>query len=189
MNAELFQSNIRSLKFQRNVFLSLCLILSITTACLSVFSFTKRERTLVVPPVIEKAFWVDSNRVSPEYLEQFGLFLAQQILSKSFSSAKTQMDTVMRYASPSFSGTLFNKLEQEILDLKEKKAAYSFFTSESYVDANKLELILVGDRHYFSDGHLISKEQDAYKFRFSFNGSMLFLEEIESGKKQGGRRA
>jgi conjugal transfer pilus assembly protein TraE len=40
-----------------------------------------RERIVLVPPAIHKTFWVESDRVSAEYLQQMAYFLMQLTLN------------------------------------------------------------------------------------------------------------
>ena len=51
-----------------------------------------RERIVIVPPVINQAFWVNSQTVSPEYLSQISSFLVQLRLNMTPSSAEYQRD-------------------------------------------------------------------------------------------------
>ena len=49
-----------------------CLLLAI-----SVCRLIGRERIVITPPVVNQAFWVEAQAVSPEYLSQMASFLAQ----------------------------------------------------------------------------------------------------------------
>lgn len=49
-----------------------------------------RERIVVVPPSVHKTFWVEADRVSPEYLEEMGYFLMQLILNVTPQSVDHQ---------------------------------------------------------------------------------------------------
>lgn len=40
----------------------------------------KKDRVVVLPAEITKSFWLDANGVSPEYLEQMGLFALHSLL-------------------------------------------------------------------------------------------------------------
>ena len=43
----------------------------------------KKDRVVVLPAEITKSFWLDADGVSPEYLEQMGLFALQLALNNS----------------------------------------------------------------------------------------------------------
>jgi hypothetical protein len=57
------------------------------------------ERIVVVPPTIHKTFWVESDRVSSEYLEQMGYFLMQLTLNVTPQSVDHQAKVLLQYAA------------------------------------------------------------------------------------------
>ena len=126
MNKELFERNQQFLLFQRNIFCALSLILAVSLVVLLFFLFTKRERIVVVPPVVEQTFWVDGKNVSSTYLEQFGYFLSSLLLTKSPETAASQRTILLRHADAAFSGELKNKLIEEETKLKKQNASYVF---------------------------------------------------------------
>jgi conjugal transfer pilus assembly protein TraE len=113
MNADFHKENLSSLRYQKNIFLALVFLLSFALILMALFLFWKQERIVIVPPFIEKEFWVDSKSVSPTYLEQFGYFLGELILTKSSQSAATQRSVVLRHTDPAYVGILNKKLYEE----------------------------------------------------------------------------
>ena len=65
-----------------------------------------RERVVVVPPNISKTFWVESERVSAEYLEQMAYFLLQLTLNVTPQSIDHQSRVLLQYAAPASYGEL-----------------------------------------------------------------------------------
>ena len=65
-----------------------------------------RERVVVVPPSISKTFWVESERVSAEYLEQMAYFLLQLTLNVTPQSIDHQSRVLLQYAAPASYGEL-----------------------------------------------------------------------------------
>ena len=59
------------------VLLLACSMLANVTLAAFAMHMAGRERVVVVPPSINKTFWVESERVSAEYLEQMAYFLLQ----------------------------------------------------------------------------------------------------------------
>ena len=63
-----------------------------------------RERVVLLPPAVHKSFWVEQDRVSPEYLEQMGYFLLQLILNVTPQSIDHQSRLLLQYAAPAAAG-------------------------------------------------------------------------------------
>ena len=179
MKLSFYAENSRSLLFQRNVLLAFSGILSISLVVVTCFLFFKRERIVVVPPVVEKTFWVDSHTISATYLEQFGHFMAQLLLAKSDKTAQLQRDTVLRHTDPKFIGVLSKKLVEEESILREQNASYTFYAERIDVDQKKLRVVVFGERVLFSEDRKISSEKEGYALQFAYSGSRLLLVSIE----------
>lgn len=175
MNSEIHKHSLRNLIFQRNAFLALAGMLSIALAVISSFLFMKSERIVIVPPVVEKEFWIDSRGVSATYLEQFGYFLGELLLSKSAQSASIQRTILMRHTDPSFSTHLQKKLVEEEQKLDKERASYVFYPTGIYTDIGSKEVILTGDRMTFVSGKAVSTAVESYLLSFIFQGSRLLL--------------
>jgi conjugal transfer pilus assembly protein TraE len=178
------EKNIKFLLFQRNVFVAFSFFLILIVLVLSTFLFFKHDRVVIVPPVIEKEFWVDANHVSPTYLEQFGYFLGQLLLAKSSQSAASQRSIILRHTDPSYAGILRQRLIEEEEVLKKQSTSYVFYPVEIKVNPEQMSLLLTGDRLVFIGGKEASKEREGYILRFNYSGSRLLLKEITLENKE-----
>lgn len=175
MNLSFFEKNLQFLTFQRNILAALSFLMAIALVCTSAFLFFKNERIIITPPVVEKEFWVDSNSVSPTYLEQFGCFLGQLLLSKSAYSASMQRAILLRHTDPSYIGIFKKHLVEEEEILKKQNSAYVFYPVEVKVNAQTLEVLLIGDRLLFVAGKEVSSKREGYLLQFAYLGTKLFL--------------
>ncbi len=57
-------------------------------------------RTVVVPPSINKSFWVTRDKASGEYLEQMGAFIAWLVLDVTPASIDWKKDILLGYVEP-----------------------------------------------------------------------------------------
>lgn len=144
----------------------------------------KQERVIIVPPVIEKEFWVDAQQVSPTYLEQFGCFLGQLILSKSPQSAASQRTVVLRHTAPEYAGTLKQRLIEEEEILKKQSTSYVFYPVDIQANIEQMSILLNGDKVIMMGGKEVCKEKEGYILRFTYSGARLLLKEIMAEKKE-----
>ncbi|MFI5343139.1 MAG: type IV conjugative transfer system protein TraE [Chlamydiales bacterium] len=178
MNSEIQKISHRSLLFQRNAFLALSGLLSISLIVTTVFLFWKSERIIVVPAVIEKEFWVEPNNVSATYLEQLGYFLGELSLTKSAQSAPLQRAIILRHTDPAFSTELQKKLIEEEKRLDKEKASYVFFPVTVHTDMGRKEVLITGDRTIYVSGKAVSTDRESYLLSFNIQGSRLLLKGI-----------
>lgn len=171
MKKDFLEKTTQYLQFQRNIFATLSFILSLSIVLLGALLFLKRERIVVTLPVVEREFWVDADKVSPTYLEQYGCFLGQLLLGKSAQSAPGQRNILLRHADPGFAETLKRKLFEEEEVLQKQSASYTFFPVIIQANAKKNEVLIEGDRVFYVSGKQVSCEREGYILNFHYTGS------------------
>lgn len=183
MNRLFFEQNLNHLSLQRNFLLGLSALLAIGLILTSSFLFLKTERIIVVPSVIEKEFWVESNAVSATYLEQFGLFLGQLLLSKSSYSADLHRSILCRHTEPAYLSSLKQKLVEEEEVLKKQNASYVFYLHNIFVNPELLTVTLLGERKFFIAGQQPIGKSCGYTLHFTYQGARLLLSGISHEKE------
>ena len=183
MNELIKEHTLRGLTVQRNIFLVIVFFLLVVTLALIALLFTKSERIVVVPPIVEKEFWVDGANVSATYLEQMGCFLGDLLLTRSSASADMQLTLAMRYTAPAFAGILSHKLSGELVKLRKDNASYVFFRTKVIVDPQNQIVTLEGDRSLFMGDKIISNARESYRLTFTNFGGRLLLASIERVEK------
>jgi len=83
-------------------------------------------RTVVVPPSINKSFWVSRDKASGEYLEQMGAFIAWLVLDVTPASIDWKKDILLGYVEPDQHGELKTRQELEAARLKRINASTAF---------------------------------------------------------------
>ena len=85
MNVKEYTTEISARLALRSFFIyafSVSLLLNVILAA-GLTALDKEDRVVVLPAEITKSFWLDADSVSPEYLEQMGLFALQLALNNS----------------------------------------------------------------------------------------------------------
>ncbi len=78
-----YRSALAEALWRRNLWMAVAaaMVLSNLGLVIWLYGVDVREKTIVTPPGLDKAFWVQGDEVSPEYLEQMALFFASLALS------------------------------------------------------------------------------------------------------------
>ena len=184
MDRVFFERNLKSLLVQRNFLAGLSFMLTTCLLLASFFLFFKKERIVVVPAVVEKEFWVDADSVSATYLEQYGFFLGQLLLTKSPHSADVQRAVLCRHTEPNFLAALKVKLLEEEETLKKQNASYVFYLNNIHVNPELLAVTLVGERQFLVAGQKTSIEKCGYTLYFTYTGSRLLLKGVSQVKEK-----
>jgi conjugal transfer pilus assembly protein TraE len=179
MKRVFFEDNLASLYNQRNLAVLLIFLLVLCLALCCGYLFLKNERVVVVPAIVEKEFWVDNNHISPTYLEQFGCFLGQLILTKSSYTAETQKKILLRHVDPLYGAQLIQRLEAEKITLSKGNSSYAFFITGIEVSPEIKSVLLKGTRVFSVAGKVLSEVQESYLLGFSYQDGRLLINHLE----------
>jgi len=170
--------------FLRSVTLLLGISLVITTLMLSV----KNERILLVPPQMTKEFWIERDRVSPEYVEQMGVFIATLVGNLSPANAEFNVNMLVKhYLDPgSKNPEAMRELLGQAAYIKKNNITQAFFPSSiSIVDSANMKVRVEGSNIINIGTARISGEKVSYLIKFNARDYKLYVEEfmIESKEK------
>lgn len=154
--------------------LSISIAANLILAIASV-SFASRERVILVPPEISKSFWVDRNRLSPEYLEQMGQFLLQLTLNVTPQSVDHQAKVLLQYVAPAASGDLRATLSATAERIKRDGAATVFALQDLTIDAAHQQLTARGRLTTYIGERRVSEIQKTYTLTFDTNAGRIVL--------------
>jgi conjugal transfer pilus assembly protein TraE len=179
MNSIAFEENLKAIRNQRNLLFVLCCLLIFSLIVNSIFLLSKNERIVIVPPIVEKEFWVEEHKVSPTYLEQFGCFLGQILLTKSYYTAEAQRKTLLRHVDPAYITGLTERLEKEQEMLGKANSSYVFYITGIEVNLETKSVLLKGNRLFAVGNKVLSEEKESYLLGFSYKDSRLLLNRLE----------
>jgi len=170
--------------FLRSVTLLLGISLVITTLMLSV----KSQRILLVPPQITKEFWIERDRVSPEYMEQMGVFIATLVGNLSPGNAEFNINMLIKhYLDPARNNPeVVRELLGQAAYIKKNNITQAFFPSSiSIVDSANMKVRVEGSSIMNVGTARVSGEKVSYLIRFDARDYKLYVEEftIESNEK------
>ena len=163
--------------FLRSVTLLLGVSLVVTTLMLSV----KSQRILLVPPQITKEFWVERDRVAPEYMEQMGVFIATLVGNLSPGNAEFNVNMLIKhYLDPARKHPeAVRELLGQAAYIKKNNITQAFFPSSvSVVDAGNMKVRVEGSNVVNIGTARVSGERVSYLIRFNARDYKLYVEEF-----------
>lgn len=183
MDKNVYISKLLKLSRQKDYLLPAVVILS---ACqlLSLFLIMhKKERIVIVPPVVSQPFWVDDYAVSPTYLEQMGSLMGSLLLSNSAESLSAHREMILRLVHPSGYTTIRQYLIGEEEHLKKHHGNYHFHVQETKLNVPKHTIVLTGTRESYVSGKCVDQAKESYIFRFKFYNGRYLLVSCEKEEK------
>ena len=127
MRSSIYISKLLAVTKQRDFLFPTCAFLSVSQLLTLGFLFFKKERVILIPPVVSQPMWIDGYAVSSTYLEQMGVFFGQMLLSNSVQSLQARRDMVLRFVHPSVYTHFRHRLIQEEVHLQKQNKEVIIF--------------------------------------------------------------
>lgn len=171
---------------QRNLFLSLTILLCAACLGLSIKLLTNSEKVILVPG-LSSEIWTSNNGVSKGYLEETSLMYLPLLLDLNSEIIDYKAAVIFKYISQSDSIYMKN-IQKHFADCKEKYKTFglsTYFSVKSLeVDSKNLQVV--------ADGMLTSRFGDkgfevnpiSYQLSYEWTGGQLRLKEFSRVKEQ-----
>ncbi|MCP5152439.1 MAG: type IV conjugative transfer system protein TraE [Chromatiales bacterium] len=168
---------------RRNAWMAIALVLAVTDAALVAWlhRVDLREKTILVPPVLERAVWVHGDTLSPEYLEQMALYFAGLALTYHPDNVAHQVRLFLRHADPRAHGALSARLEADVARVRESHLASVFYPQS--VRTRGHDAVLTGELRLLVGQQSVESRRASFRLGFAYRDGRLHIahfEEIEN---------
>jgi len=170
-----FTEQFQAILKQRNMLFPIVVLLGLSQLLLIILLFWKDDRTIFMPPVLDKPFSIHGSSYSASYYEQMGLFLANLLLSKTAETAEHQHQLLFKYVDSELLGVFKRDLMDEVDTLKKDNAGYVFYPTEINVNLGNHSVLIKGERHTYVGTQRIDVSKEGYRLMFVQRGHLLYL--------------
>lgn len=174
-----FTAQLQTILKQRNMLFPIVVILGVSQVLLILLLFWKDDRTIFMPPVLDKPFSIHGSSYSASYYEQMGLFLCNLLLTKTAETAEQQHQLLFKYVDPELLGVFKRDLMDEVETLKKDNAGYVFYPTEIKVNLGNHSVLLKGERHTYVGTQRIDVSKESYRLMFVQRGHLLYLRNFQ----------
>lgn len=158
--------------------INVVLLLVVIAQAIALAKADRTHRETLIPPTINKTFWVEDDRVSPEYLQQMGQYLIQLALNRSPANAETQIKQLLQYVAPSSYGELEKQLLAEVSRQKEDRVSTIYYANNVSVSQDRQAVLFEGTLNTWIADKLIKQELKRYIIKFGYAGK-VYIQEIK----------
>lgn len=140
------------------------------------------EKVVLIPPHLEKTFWVRGNSVAPEYLSEMSLFFMQLRFNLTADNVDMQRDILLRYIDPRYYETLKMELINEETHIRKEHITTAFFPVEVKVDAKNLKAMVTGDLVSTVGTNQLPGKRLNYQISYNYGGAKLLVKSFAEVK-------
>ncbi len=138
-----------------------------------------RDRTIVIPPHLEKSFWVNNTEAASPYVEQMANWIAFLELDVTPDNVDWKNHTLLEYAHPDFHGELQTRQQLQAEKVKKENLVTEFAVKTTSVNAQQLAAIMFGNLITRVNGHEVGRQDKYYFVQFSLVGGRSQLMTFE----------
>lgn len=142
------------------------------------------EKTVLVPPEINRSFWVSGNAVSKEYLEEMAYWYAGLALNITPAVSDYQNSLFLKYAAPSEYGRLQAEMGARAEFLKKNNAATQFSVRNITTNEKDLKVALSGVLVTWVSDKKVGERNATYLVGFKFMNGRLYVSDFKETSKQ-----
>jgi conjugal transfer pilus assembly protein TraE len=175
MKDSYFNNRLEKALYQRNILLPITILLSVALLVSIIFLSIKKERIVIVPANITKDFWIDSNTISPTYLDQMGQYFASILLTKSSSTSLESIEKILPHIHPSNVTKIRQALIMEYKQMQKGNISYVFYPEQSFLNMKDLTVSIEGEFVEIVSNKIVSKKKTKFALSFIFSGGKLML--------------
>ena len=172
-----YRASLAAVVRRRNLWMVVAVFSTGCNLLLAVFLVSRevRERVIVVPPRLERAFWMQGGAVSASYLEQVAVFAVELALTYSPENTHYRIQQLLRLSDPAVYGKLSRKLHAEAERVKRTRTAAVFHPQEARVRTAERKVLVTGMHQRMTGGKVLDSRQLVLVVEFSSGDRPLVL--------------
>lgn len=159
------------------VFLAASMATNLILAVMAMSSKTTHRETLL-PPDIQKTFWVDGEKVAPEYLEQMGKFLLDLALNNTPVNCATNRAALLKYVGSGSYAQVNVQQSANCKIIEQSRISMYFQISTVTINEAERQVVFAGSMSRWLNDKRLPERQSAYRLKMGYSGGRIFLQEI-----------
>jgi len=153
--------------------LGVCQLISLAV----IVSIVGSERTVIVPPNIDKSFWVSKDKASREYLEQMAGYVSWLMLDVTPSTVDWKRNVLLNWVSPDQHAAMKTKMDLEADRLRTNNASTSFLIQQLTADEKEQSVLVTGRlRRQINGTDVAEPDTRSYLVQFHYTGGRVHIQ-------------
>lgn len=145
----------------------------------AVISLADSGRTVILPPTVEKSFWVEKESVSASYLEQMAAYIAYLALQSSPATVDYQNKQLLEYVSPSNYGQIKQEMSYFADRLKKGNISQVFVPKAFEVNAGRKSVVVQGGMTTYVNEKPVGQREVSVTVGFEVVHGKLYVKSVK----------
>ena len=176
------QNDLRAQRRANRVLSAIVGALSLTVLlCLvAIVSIVGSDRTVIVPPNIDRTFWVTREKASREYLEEMASYVAWLVLDVTPTTVDWKKNALLNWVAPDQHAAMKTKMDIEAERLRNNNATTFFLVQQLAADETKQSVVVTGRlRRQINGADVTDPETRSYLAQFQYVGGRVHIQSFK----------
>lgn len=158
---------------------SVALALLLAGALVIIWKQTGNVISTIVPPTIHQSFWVSHDKMSPEYLEEMGTWVAMLATTYTPKSIDYTHDKLKKLVSPAIYGALDIEFEKKKQYVKKTNISSVLQISDVVINQDQSMVVIRGTKQTWVGDKKMPDQQVAIRISFEYTAGIIRLAGIQ----------
>jgi conjugal transfer pilus assembly protein TraE len=156
------------------------LSLSVLLCLVVIVSIVGSDRTVIVPPNIDRTFWVTKEKASREYLEEMASYVAWLVLDVTPTTVDWKKNVLLNWVAPEQHAAMKTKMDIEAERLRSNNATTFFLVQQLAADEAKQSVVVTGRlRRQINGADVTDPETRSYLAQFQYVGGRVHIQSFK----------
>jgi len=139
----------------------------------------KYQRTIILPPVVDRRIEISGNSVNDDYVKLFTRYTSSLLLNYTPYTFREQSNELLKLFTPEFYNAFNNKLTVMADNIERLSVSSVFYPQKLSINQEKHEVVVQGLRQQYSHGASIEDMQKKYIIRYKIINGRFQIDDIK----------
>ena len=164
----------RLLKFAVVIIAIACVV----SALLS-YSALKYQKTIILPPVVDRRIEISGNNVNDDYIKLFTRYTTGLIFNYTPHTFRGQGNELLRFVTPESYNTFNSRLTVMADNIEKLLVSSVFYIQKMSINQAKREITVQGLRQQFSHSLPIKNKQKKYIMGYKIIDGRFYIDDLK----------
>lgn len=164
---------------------SVALVVLLVIALGVIYKQTGNVISTIVPPTIHQSFWVSHDQMSPQYLEEMGVWVGMLSSNYTPKTIDYSLDKIKTLVSPSVYGELEVEFEAKKQYVKKNNISSVVQISDVKINPDTSSVVVLGHKQTWVGDKKTPDQPIAIKVSFEYTAGYIRLASLQEADWEG----
>lgn len=182
-NGSRYFNFITKLRSENKLLIGVCTILALVSIVLAAtaFKLASTSKTVILPPKVDREFWVAEDSLSTAYFEQVGFYIADRVMSVSPLSAVNAYDALLPFLSddPKETAAIRQTLLSQAEFIKKENLYQIFYPLKVEVNGKAKQVTVIGTMRKYIGEMYIHEINSSLTLKYAVSNGRIKIKAME----------